>query len=157
MLNKEKKNWIKKYYKIIWELETIADIQLQIQNIIKLADTANNQLANIETTLLQTGEIYKTQIGEDIYSISKKLRNIIYKDIEWQIHHIQVLLADKLDQCKDKGEERVDKHIKVLQEAYQETYQDALQLIVVDKWKQKRSCSKQRSVSVQTICYFIRT
>ena len=157
MLNKEKKNWIKKYYKIIWELETIADIQLQIQNIIKLADTANNQLANIETTLLQTREIYKTQIGEDIYSISKKLRNIIYKDIEWQIHHIQVLLADKLDQCKDKGEERVDKHIKVLQEAYQETYQDALQLIVVDKWKQKRSCSKQRSVSVQTICYFIRT
>ena len=157
MLNKEKKNWIKKYYKIIWELETIADIQLQIQNIIKLADTANNQLANIETTLLQTREIYKTQIGEDIYSISKKLRNIIYKDIEWQIHHIQVLLADKLDQCKDKGEERVDKHIKVLQEAYQETYQDTLQLIVVDKWKQKRSCSKQRSVSVQTICYFIRT
>ena len=118
MLNKEKKNWIKKYYKIIWGLETIADIQLQIQNIIKLADTANNQLANIETTLLQTEEIYKTQIGRDIYSISKKLRNIIYKDIKWQIHHIQVLLADKLDQCKDKGEERVDKHIKVLQEVY---------------------------------------
>jgi len=38
-----------------------------------------------------------------------------------------------LDQCKDKEEERVDKHIKVLQEAYQETYQDVLQLIVVDK------------------------
>jgi len=55
---------------------------LQIQNIIKLADTANNQLANIETTLLQTEEIYKTQIGGDIYSISKKLRNIIYKDIK---------------------------------------------------------------------------
>jgi len=52
---------------------------LYIQNIIKLADTANNQLANIETTLLQTGEIYKTQIGGDIF---KKLRNIIYKDIE---------------------------------------------------------------------------
>ena len=143
MLNKEKKNWIKKYYKIIWELETIADIQLYIQNIIKLADTANNQLANIETTLLQTGEIYKTQIGGDIF---KKLRNIIYKDIEWQIHHIQVLLADKLDQCKDKEEERVDKHIKVLQEAYQETYQDVLQLIVVDKWKQKKEVVQNKEV-----------
>ena len=45
MLNKEKKNWTKKYHKKIQGLETIADIQLQTQNIIKLV--------NIETTLLQ--------------------------------------------------------------------------------------------------------
>ena len=89
MLNKEKKNWTKKYHKIIQGLETMADIQLQIQNIIKLV--------NIETTLLQIREIYKTQIGEDIDSIFEELRNIIYRDIEQQTYHIQVLLADKLD------------------------------------------------------------
>jgi len=38
----------------------MADIQLQVQNIVKLADTANNQLAKIETILLQTKETYKT-------------------------------------------------------------------------------------------------
>jgi len=48
-------------------LETIADIQLQIQNLVKLANIANNQLADIKTTLLQIGETHKTQIGEDIY------------------------------------------------------------------------------------------
>ena len=49
-----------KYHKIIWGLETIADIQLKIQNIIKLADIANSQLADIETGLLQIGETHKT-------------------------------------------------------------------------------------------------
>jgi len=32
----------------------MSDIQLQIQDLVKLADIANNQLADIETTLLQT-------------------------------------------------------------------------------------------------------
>jgi len=95
-LNKEK-NWIKKYHKIIQELETMADIQLQIQNIIKLADTANNQLADIETILLQTRETHRVQISRDIYNISKELKNIIYRDIEQQAYYIQVSLANKLD------------------------------------------------------------
>ena len=37
----------------------MAIIQLQVQNIVKLANTENNQLANIETILLQTEENYK--------------------------------------------------------------------------------------------------
>jgi len=60
----------------------MVDLQLQTQNIIKLADVVNNQLADIKTVLLQTGEIYKIQISRDIYSIFKELRNIIYGDME---------------------------------------------------------------------------
>jgi len=75
-------------------------------------------LADIKTILLQTGETHRTQIGRDIYSISEELRNIIYTGMEWQTHHIQVLLANELDYCKGKGEERINKHIKALHEAY---------------------------------------
>ena len=75
----------------------MADLQLQIQNYVKTADTANNQMVDIETVLLQTGETYKVQIGGNIYSISEVLRNIIYRNIEQQAHHIQVLLANELD------------------------------------------------------------
>jgi len=32
-LNKKKKNWIKKYYKIVQRLETMADIQIQLQDL----------------------------------------------------------------------------------------------------------------------------
>ena len=52
ILNKEKKDWTKKYHKIIRGIETMVDIQLQLQNIIKLAEVANTQLAKIETTIL---------------------------------------------------------------------------------------------------------
>jgi len=45
-------------------------------------DAINNQLANIVTILLQTEETYRTQIGRDIYNISKELRNIIHGDME---------------------------------------------------------------------------
>jgi len=37
----------------------MADIQLQLQNIIKLAEVANIQLAEIEMTILQASEVYK--------------------------------------------------------------------------------------------------
>ena len=73
-----------------------------------MANIANNQLANIETTLLQTEKIHKTQTGEDIYSISEELKNIIHRDMKQQSYHIQVSLADVLDQCKDKEDKRVD-------------------------------------------------
>ena len=82
ILNKEKKDWTKKYHRVIQGLEIMANIWLQVQNIVKLANIANNQLADIKTTLLQTRKIYKTQIRGDIYNISEKLRNIIYRDIE---------------------------------------------------------------------------
>ena len=50
ILNKEKKDWMKKYHKIIQGLETIADIK---------------------TTLLQASKDYK--IDGDIYNISEEL------------------------------------------------------------------------------------
>ena len=37
---KKMKDWMKKYHKIIWRLETIANIQLQIQDIVKQAKKA---------------------------------------------------------------------------------------------------------------------
>ena len=58
--------------------------------------------------------MYKIQIEGDIYSILEELYTIIHRDIEKQAHHIQVLLADKLDQCKERGVETVDEHVKML-------------------------------------------
>ena len=67
---------------MIQELETMTDIQLQIQKIIKLANAANNQLVDTKTILLQTRETHKIQIGRNIYNISQELRSIIYRDMK---------------------------------------------------------------------------
>jgi len=64
----------------------MANIQIQIQNIIKLAQVANTQLAEIETTILQVSKIYKTHIARDIFSILEDLYNIVQEDI--RIKHI---------------------------------------------------------------------
>ena len=67
---------------------------------MKLSDVANNQLADIKTTLLQASEDHKVQVDGDIYSIFEELRNVIYREIEQQAYHIQVLLANELDYYK---------------------------------------------------------
>ena len=55
---------------------------------MKLANAVNNQLANIETVLLQASKTHKMQISGDIYSISKDLQNVIYRDMKKKIHYI---------------------------------------------------------------------
>ena len=42
----------------------MVDIQLQIQNIINIADAANNQLVNIETTLLKQEKLIEHKLVE---------------------------------------------------------------------------------------------
>ena len=103
---------MKKYYKIIWEIETMADIQCQLQNIIKLVEVANTQLAEIETMILQTSNAYRTQTASNIFSISEDLWDIIQGNMENQVYNIQSLLADELDRYKDKGNSYPDNHIK---------------------------------------------
>ena len=80
----------------------MANIQLQIQNIIRLAEVANTQLVKIKTTILQVSKTYKIQMAGDIFSISEDLQNITQGDIKNQVYYIQALLADELDKCKEK-------------------------------------------------------
>ena len=77
----------------------MANIQLQIQNIIRLAEVANIQLVKIKTTILQVSKTYKIQMAGDI---SEDLQNITQGDIKNQVYYIQALLADELDKCKEK-------------------------------------------------------
>ena len=55
---------------------------MQSQDLVKIANAINNQLADIvEIVLLQADEIHKMQIGRDIYIFSEDLQNIIYIEI----------------------------------------------------------------------------
>ena len=55
----------------------MANIQIQLQNIIKLAEVVNTQLTEIETNILQASNIYKTQMASNIFSILEELQSII--------------------------------------------------------------------------------
>ena len=124
----------------------MANIQLQLHNIIQLAEVTNTQLAKIKTTILQVSDTYKIQTAEDIFSISKDLQNIIQGDMEKQAHYIQVIPVNRLGQYKGKEDEWVKGHIKIIQEAYQESYQEALQLMNINKGKQKEGVIQEEKV-----------
>ena len=100
----------------------MANIQLQIQNIIRLAEVANTQLVKIETTILQVSNIKN------------------------QVYYIQALLADELDKCKEKGNIQADNYIKIIQKAYQDTHYDTLQPMIVDKGKQKEDRVQDKEI-----------
>ena len=93
---------------------------MQLQNIIKLAQEVNTQVAEIEATILQASCNYRTQIVGDIFSISEDLQNIIQSDMENQAYHIQTLLVDELDSCKGKGKVYTEEYIKEIQDIYKQ-------------------------------------
>jgi len=75
-----------------------------------------------------------------------------------QAHHIQVLLADELDHCKDKEDERIENHIKMIQDTYQESYHSSPQLMTIDKEKQKEGVIQDKEVflyKLYTISYML--
>ena len=90
----------------------MVDMQMQLQNIMKLAEEANIQITKIKFTILQTSNNYQMQTAGDIFSISEDLQNIIQSDMENQVYHIQKLLADELDNCKEKENNYVEGYIK---------------------------------------------
>ena len=62
-MNQERKDWTKKYHKIIWEIRRMVYIQMQLQNIIKLTEEANTQITEIKSTILQASNNYQTQMA----------------------------------------------------------------------------------------------
>ena len=96
----------------------MVNMQLQLQDIIKLAEEAKIQIAEIEVIVLQVSHNYQTQIAGNIFSISKDLQNIIQSNMENQAYHIQTLLVNKLDNCKEKGNKYAEGQIKEIQDIY---------------------------------------
>ena len=66
--------------------------------------------------------------------------------MENQAHYIQVLLANKLNRCKRKQNQLVEEHIKTIQNTYQKTHQSTLQLMIVNKGKQKEDKVQDKKV-----------
>ena len=111
----------------------MVDVQLQLQNIIKLAEEANTQIAEIETTILQASHNYQTQTVGDIFSISEDLQNIIQSDMKNPVYYIQKLLVNELDSCKGKENEYTKEQIKEIQDMYKQDNQKPRELMMNDK------------------------
>ena len=101
-------------------IKRMLEVQMQLQNIVKLAEEANTQVVEIENTILQASNDYRTQTAGDIFCISEDLWNIIQSNIKNKAYHIQKLLADELDNHKGKENNYMEGYIKEIQDAYKQ-------------------------------------
>ena len=118
LFKKECNNWTKIYYKLLQGIETMIDIQKQVQNIIKLVEETNTTIMEMKGTILKASNNHWTLNAANIFSISKDLQNLVQSDIENRAYQVQRLLADKLDEYKRRGNNYVDENIKEIQELY---------------------------------------
>jgi len=61
---------------------------------------------------------------------------VIHGDIKRQTHHIQRLLVDELDSCKEKGNVQVKEYIWEIQKTYQDINKEVIQSSTLNKGKQ---------------------
>ena len=73
LFKKEHNNWTKLYHKLLQGIETMIDIQKQVQNIVKLMEETNTTIMEMEGTILKTSNNYQTLNTANIFSISKDL------------------------------------------------------------------------------------
>jgi len=75
LFKKEYNNWTKIYHKLLQGIETMINVQKQVQNIIKLAEKTNLIIIEIEGTILKASNNYQTLNAVNIFSISNVMIN----------------------------------------------------------------------------------
>ena len=118
LFKKECNNWTRTYHKLLQRIETMIDIQKQVQDIIKLAEETNTTITEIEEMILKASNNHQTLNTTNIFSISEDLQSLIQSDIKNRTYQVQRLLADELDKYKRRRNDYVDENIKEIQELY---------------------------------------
>ena len=83
-----------------------------------MAEETNTTITKIKGIILQASNNHCSQNTASIFSILEDLQNMVQRDIENRVYQVQMMLANKLDSCKEKGNTYVDRNIEEIQELY---------------------------------------
>ena len=80
----------------------------------------NTTITEMERTILKASNNYWTLNIANIFSIPEDLWNLVQSDIENRAYHVQILLADELNEYKGRRNNYMNENIKEIQELYKE-------------------------------------
>ena len=80
----------------------------------------NTTITEIERTILKASNNHWTLNTANIFSIPEDLWNLVQSDIENRAYHVQILLADELNEYKGRRNNYMNENIKKIQELYKE-------------------------------------
>ena len=118
VMKREREDWTRLYHKTLKGLETMIDVQRMAKDMKKLAEEANTILTEVEGTILTASINNRTMNATSLTQISEDLRYLVQSDMDERAFQIQKMLADELDQYKEKDNKYVEDNIKEIQELY---------------------------------------
>ena len=118
VMKREREDWTRLYHKTLKGLETMIDIQRMAKDMKKLAEEVNTILTEEEGTILTASINNWTMNATSLTQISEDLQYLVQSDMDERAFQIQRMLADELDQYKEKDNKYVEDNIKEIQELY---------------------------------------
>ena len=99
------------YYKMLKKLEIMIDVQRMVKDIKKLVEEANTTVTEVEGTILVASTNNRVMNATSITQILEDLQYLVQSNMNEQAFQIQRMLADKLNQYKEKDNRYVDDNI----------------------------------------------
>ena len=107
LFKKKHDDWTKLYYKTLKRLEVMIDVQRQVWDMMKIVEETNTTITEIEGMILKASINNQTTNVMNILGISEDLQYLIQR----RKYQAQQMLADELDEYKERGNTYVDDNI----------------------------------------------
>jgi len=117
-MKREREDWMRLYHKTLRGIEVMIDVQRMLKDMKKIAEEMSTTVAEMEETILSASTNNCTINTTNITQIAEDLRYLIQSDMDDRALEVQRMLADKLDQYKEKGNDYVEENIQEIQELY---------------------------------------
>ena len=111
-MKREREDWTRLYYKMLKGIEVMTDVQRMVKDLKKIVEETNITITEIEGKILMASINNQMVNTMNITQISEDLWYVVQSDMdEWALQ-IQRMLADKLDQYKEKGNRYMEENIQ---------------------------------------------
>jgi len=111
VMKREREDWTRLYHKMLRGIEAMIDIQRMLKDMKKIAEEMSTTVAEMEGTILSASTNNRTINATNITQIAEDLQYLIKSDMNNQALEVQRMLADELDQYKEKGNNYVEENI----------------------------------------------
>jgi len=111
VMKREREDWTRLYHKTLRGIEVMIDVQRMLKDMKKIAEEMSTTVAEMEGTILSASTNNRTINATNITQIAEDLRYLIQSDMNDRALEVQRMLADELDQYKEKGNNYVEENI----------------------------------------------
>jgi len=111
VMKREREDWTRLYHKTLRGIEVMIDVQRMLKDMKKIAEEMSTTVAEMEGMILSASTNNHTINATNITQIAEDLRYLIQSDMNDRALEVQRMLADELDQYKEKGNNYVEENI----------------------------------------------